>query len=150
MGILPDVAQLEFNTAALDTSKMTDLGTTYSYDFTKGDFATVDGKLIPVTGNEAIQVWVEKCLRTERFMYDIYARDDKDEYGVTIEGLIGTVLPREFVKAELKREITEALTRHPRISRISNLTITNSGSALEIAFTLILTDGQTISGEVAL
>lgn len=148
MSILPEITQLEYNTKAAADSSAEDLGTSFLFDFDAGDFVTVDGKIVTITDIEAIKGWVEKCLRTERFQYAIYAREDKNEYGVTIEGLIGSVLPRAFVEAELKREITGALTRHPRISSISGLSIDRDGAKVNVAFTLNLNDGKTVGQEV--
>ncbi len=143
MSILPEIAQLEFNTTASEVSAKTDLGKTYQFDFDAGEFVMVDGKMVSVDDVSAIKEWVQKCLRTERFQFVIYAREDKNEYGVTLEDLIGSVYPRSFVESELKREIKEALTKHPRISNITNLSIESEGAKTDIAFTLVLTDGQT-------
>lgn len=143
MSVLPEITQLEFNTEASTANNTTDLGSTYQFDFETGEFVLVDGKLVPVSDVNAIKEWVQKCLRTERFKFKIYARDDKNEYGVTIEDLIGSVLPRAFIESELKREISEALTRHPRISSITDLSVERDGAKTTIAFELILTDGQT-------
>jgi divalent metal cation (Fe/Co/Zn/Cd) transporter len=52
------------------------------------------------------------------------------------------------VEAELKREIKEAVTRHPRIAGISNLVTERDGSWLKISFKINLTDGQTVEQEV--
>lgn len=142
-GILPTITDLEFDTTATTSSSTTDLGTTYQFDFNTGEFVMVDGKLVAISDTTALKQWVEKLLRTERFVYAIYARDDKNEYGVTLEDLIGSVLPRAFVEAELKREITEAVTRHPRITSITGLTTAQEGSKLSVAFTLVLDDGST-------
>ena len=148
--MFPEIAQLEFNANATLASSATDLGTSFQFDFVAGDFVLLDGKVVTVADVAVIKVWVEKCLRTERFMFKIYARDDKNEYGVTLEDLIGSVLPRSFVEAELKREITEAITRHPRIASISNLTTARNDAWLNITFQLNLTDGQTVGQEVTL
>ncbi|NLW92364.1 MAG: DUF2634 domain-containing protein [Syntrophomonadaceae bacterium] len=147
--MLPDIAQLEFNTTAEESDSSTELGTSYQYDFNTGEFVLIDGKLVTVSDIEAIKVWVEKVLRTERFVFEIYTRDDGNEYGTTLEDLIGSVLPRAFVESELKREITEAVTRHPKIESISNLTASQEGSWLEISFEINLYDGTTINQEVA-
>lgn len=149
MSILPEVTKLEFNTDAAAASSTTDLGVTYKFDFDAGEFMLSDGKLIPIADVDAIKLWVEKCLRTQRFTYQIYAREDKNEYGASLEDLIGSVWPRAFVESELKREISEALTRHPRIRSITDLTTDRDGARMKISFTLNLSDGQSVSQEVA-
>ena len=39
---------------------------TYLFDFDKGDFVIRDGKLVECDGVDAIKVWIEKILRTEK------------------------------------------------------------------------------------
>jgi len=146
--MFPDIAQLEFKQS--DPAQPIDLGKSFKFDFTAGDFILSDGKLVAIKDIEAIKVWVHKILMTEKFKFQIYKRTDGDEYGVTLEDLIGTILPRSFVEAELKREIKEAVTRHPRIASISNLTIERDGNLLKISFKINLTDGQGFGQEVAI
>ena len=50
----------------------------YLFDFDRGDFVVRDGKLIECDGIDAIKVWIEKILRTEKGRYPIY---DNTEYG---------------------------------------------------------------------
>lgn len=147
--MLPEIAQLEFNTAAVTTATSTEnLGKSFQYDFLQGDFVLKDGKLVSVEGVEAIKVWVEKVIRTERFKFKIYEQDDGDEYGTTIKDLLGMVLPRSFIEAELKREITEAVIMHPWIQSISNLTTERDGSWVKVSFQINLADGSTTEQEV--
>lgn len=57
----------------LDNKTQTLNGTkSYLFDFTTGDFALRDGKLIECDGIESIKVWIEKILRTEKGRYPIY------------------------------------------------------------------------------
>lgn len=60
-------------------------GKSYLYDFEKGDFVIRDGKLIECDGIEALKVWIEKILRTEKGRYQIY---DGTSYGCQLEDLI--------------------------------------------------------------
>ena len=146
--MFPDMAQLEFSVSA--PSEAVDLGTSFMFDFEAGDFVIADGKPIEIDDVEAIKVWVEKIILTEKLKYQIYKLTPGDEYGINLINLIGTVLPRTFVEAELKREIREALTRHPRIARISNLVTERDGSLVKISFTINLTDDQTLDQEVSI
>lgn len=147
--MLPQIAQLEFNLTS-ESTRVDNLGKSFKYDFLKGDFLLLDGKLVAVEDVQAIKVWVEKVLRTERFRFKIYERADRNEYGVTLEDLIGMVLPRAFVEEELKREITEAVTRHPQIESISDLCTEREDTWLTISFKINLTDGQTVQEEVVI
>lgn len=108
-------------------------GKSFLFDFKKKDFIYNNGKPVEVKGNEALKVWIEKIIRTEKFKFKIY----KDiEYGVSIEDLIGSSFSRDFVRAELEREITEALLKNPYILNLQNWTITHEGSSAIISFTV--------------
>lgn len=87
-------------------------GKSYLYDFNKGDFIYKNGALVEVTGLEALKVWIEKVIRTEKFRFKIY--DDID-YGISIEDLFGSNLERYLIESEIQREITEALLKNPII-----------------------------------
>lgn len=100
----------------------------YLFDFEKGDFVVKDGKLIECDGLEAIKVWIEKILRTEKGRFAIF--DDTD-YGCHIEDLIvGNNYPVEYIEAELKREIEEALLLNSNISSVNDFKITRTRNNL--------------------
>lgn len=119
--------QTETITVTHNTSD--DIGTkTYLFDFEKGDFVIRDGKLIECDGIDAIKVWIEKILKTEKGRFRIY--DDTD-YGCHLEDLIvGINYPIEFIEAELKREIEEALLLNSKISSVNNFKITRTRNNL--------------------
>lgn len=106
--------------------------TTYLYDFEKGDFILRDGKLIQVKGEEALKIWITKLLKTEKDIYEIYKDVD---YGTNIQSLIvGNTLPLDFVKAEIQRQISEALLKHSGIDDVSEFTIQKVDDELHIGF----------------
>lgn len=101
---------------------------TYLFDFEKGDFVIRDGKLVECDGIEAIKVWIEKILRTEKGRFAIF--DDTD-YGCHLEDLIvGINYPVGYIEAELKREIEEALLLNSKISSVNNFKITRTRNNL--------------------
>ena len=101
---------------------------TYLFDFEKGDFVIRDGNLVECDGIEAIKVWIEKILRTEKGRFHIY---DNTDYGCHIEDLIvGNNYPVEYIEAELKREIEEALLLNSKISSVNNFKITRTRNNL--------------------
>lgn len=126
-------------------------GKTYLYDFEKGDFIIKDGRLVKADGIEAIIVWIEKILRTEKFKCKIYKKDEEiDEYGTTIKELIqGRKLPQFFLQSELRREIEEALQKHNEIERIEDFRTEQNFATLKIYFTVILKNGETFGQEVS-
>lgn len=97
-----------------------------------------DGKLIECDGIESIKVWIEKILRTEKDRYPIY---DNTEYGCHLEDLIiGNSYTAEFVEAELKREIQDALKQNPRITSVTNFKISRNKNAITVTLEVVLND----------
>ena len=123
----------------LDNKTQTLNGTkSYLFDFTTGDFVVRDGKLIECDGIDAIKVWIEKILRTEKGRYPIY---DNTEYGCHLEDLIiGNSYTTEFIEAELKREIEDALKQNPQITSVTNFKISRNKNAITVTLEVVLND----------
>lgn len=121
---------------ANDTSS-TFNGRAFLYDFKKGDFIYKNGAPIEVTGIKALEVWIEKVIRTERFRFKIY---EEMEYGVSIEDLIGSMLPRGFIESELKRELTESILLNPFVEELTDWAFEIDGSEWRITFTVVTID----------
>lgn len=110
----------------------------YMFDFENGDFVVRDGKLIECDSIDAIKVWIEKILRTEKGRYPIY---DNTEYGCHLEDLIiGNSYTAEFIEAELKREIEDALKQNPQITSVTNFNITRNTNAITVTLEVVLND----------
>lgn len=147
--MLPEIGQLEFKTT--DDTDLSEIGKSFLFDFAKGDFILRDGRLAEVSDLEALELWIEKILRTEKYRYKVYEREDENEYGVVLEDLIvGSNFPQAFVEAELKREISKALTKHWMIQSLSNWSIEKDNPVLKISFNVNLIDGNTLTQEVNL
>lgn len=121
------------------------LGKTVLFDFTKGDFITQDGKLIIATEIEALKNWIIKVIKTEKFKFKIY---EEKEYGITLEDLVMGNKINVYIESEIKREITEALLKHPQILNIDGWVLSRNKNVLTINFTVILNDGTTMDQEV--
>jgi hypothetical protein len=148
--MFPQVTQLQIKTKEKE-SGLPKIGKSFLFDFKKGDFDVKDGRVVEVTGKAAIKGWIEKILRTEKYRYKIYEREDSNEYGIIIEDLIiGNNFPKAFVEAELRREITESLTKHPMIGSISQWEIKKDNPQLIVSFQVDLVDGDFLSQEVNL
>ncbi len=147
--MLPEIAQLQINRT--DSDDLPYVGKSFLFDFENGDFILRDGRLVEVSGIEALKVWIEKILRTEKYRYEIYEREDKKEYGVILEDLIvGNNFSYSFIEAELKREITEALTKNPLILSLSNWNIQKENPLVKISFKVNLKDESSFIQEVNL
>ena len=123
----------------LDNKTQTLNGTkSYLFDFTTDDFVVRDGKLVECDGIDSIKVWIEKILRTEKDRYSIY---NDTEYGCHLEDLIiGNSYTVEFIEAELKREIEDALKQNPQISSVTNFKIIRNTNAITVTLEVVLND----------
>ncbi len=147
--MLPQITQLQINTT--DKNDLPYTGKSFLFDFEKGDFVLMDGRLVEISELEALKMWIEKILRTEKYRYKVYEREDKNEYGVVLEDLIvGNNFPQSFVESELKREISEALKRNPMIQSLSNWNIEKENPLLKISFKVNLKDETFFTHEVSL
>ncbi|WLR52471.1 DUF2634 domain-containing protein [Bacillus tianshenii] len=133
--MLPKITQLEMPEQTLPQVK---IGKSFLFDFRKGDFILKNGKVLVVEEIEALKIWIEKTIRTEKFKFRIY---DNTEYGVTLEDLLGSNFPQVFIEAEIKREVTSTLVQHPYIQNISRWKFTRDGSLMTIFFQVITIEG---------
>jgi len=123
-------------------------GKSFLFDFTAGDFVIRDGKLVGCDGIEANKVWIEKILRTEKGRFRIY--NDTD-YGCRIEDLlVGSNYPVEFIEAELKREIEDALKQNPNILSVSNFSIERTASGITVSMEVETSDSGRNTVAIAL
>jgi len=101
-------------------------------------YRIVDGRIIGmVEGLDAIRQAVDKILLTERFQHLIY----DENYGVELARLIGEDF--EFVKADLERTITDAITSDERVESITNFMREQSDkSTLMCSFTVNTVEGN--------
>lgn len=127
--MLPSIGYLQIE--AQEKGQGVQMGRSFLYDFDSGDFVLKDGRLVEADPEAALCIWIEKLLRTEKRKYEIYS----SSYGASLEDLIiGQNLPIEFIKSEIKREITEALMKHPLVKSISGWRLERSGSQLMVSF----------------
>lgn len=134
--MLPRVTELEFDTEEV-TETPPVIQNSFLYDFEKGQFVLRDGKLVELEGIEALKMWIIKVMKTERDRFKIY---ENEEYGTTIEDLIGTNYPRQFVEAEIKREVTSSLLNHPYIIGVQNWEFIHDGKWMRVRFKVVTPD----------
>lgn len=153
MGMFPSVnadLQTQINAVTSTTTSSTPLGKSFLFDFNAGDFITQDGKLIVASDYEATKIWIEKILKTEKFKFKIYENPDTTmEYGVTLMDLIvGNNYPLTYLKAEITREVEEALLENPLIQSVDTWVFTRNKRTLSASFNVNLADGTIIPEEV--
>ncbi len=88
-----------------------------------------------VDGLGAVKQAVEKILNTEKYEYPIYSFS----YGAEMQKLIGKERP--YVRAELKRIITDALTHDSRIKSVSGFSFSFHGDCCTCNFYVESTEG---------
>jgi hypothetical protein len=143
--VLPKITELELNTDQI-AEDLPKIGKSFLFDFEKGEFVLREGKPVVVEGIEALKVWITKAIKTEKYRFKIY---DDTNYGTTLEGLIGTKLPRQFIESEVKREVISSLTTHPYIQDIVNWEFIRDGTFMRIKFKVVTVEG-TFEQEVTL
>lgn len=116
----------------------------YAWDFERDCFLyDVNGRHILLTGNPALEVWIYKALKTERFEYLAYSW----QYGIELKPFIGKVMGVQERYSELRRVITECLMVNPYIRSIDSFSITPENRAELVRVHITLT---TVYGEVAI
>ena len=92
----------------------------YAWDFERDRFLyDANGGHILLTGNPALEVWIYKALKTERFEYLAYSW----QYGIELKPFIGKVMGLQERYSELRRVITECLMVNPYIKSIDYVRI---------------------------
>ncbi|MEK4247588.1 DUF2634 domain-containing protein [Psychrobacillus sp. FSL K6-2684] len=135
--MLPKITELEFNTQELPET-LPPLGKSFLYDYSKGDFVLVNGKMVELYGLESLKAWIMKGMKTEKFRFRIY---DNEPYGTTLEDLIGSSLPRAYIEAEIKREVTSFLLTHPYIQNVEEWSFIRDGKWMRIFLRVITVEG---------
>lgn len=116
----------------------------YAWDFERDCFLyDVNGRHILLSGNSALEVWIYKALKTERFEYLAYSW----QYGIELKPFIGKVMGVQERYSELRRVITECLMVNPYIRSIDSFSITPENRAELVRVHITLT---TVYGEVAI
>lgn len=113
----------------------------YAYDHERDEFIRDgNGRMILLTGNDALKVWIIKVCRTERYVWLAYSR----RYGIELYPFINKVMAIGERKSEMKRMITEALMCNPYIRSIDSLEFTDAkhGEDLTVDITLTTIYGQ--------
>lgn len=150
--MLPEIADLEFVNEDLLEEDEPLIGKSFLFDFKKGDFVLKDGKLVVLEGIEALKMWIVKVIRTEKFRFRIYENtgfEDDEQYGVMLEDLIGSNFDREFIEAEIEREVTEALLLHEYIISVDEWQFERNSKKMTVSFAVTTYD-ETLNMEVDL
>ncbi|HBG0326180.1 DUF2634 domain-containing protein [Clostridioides difficile] len=110
-----------------------------AWNFEKDEPILENGDFKIVEGNEAIKVWVYKCIKTNRYEHEIYSWG----YGTELSELIGQKYSKGLTESEASRYIKEALLVNPYVLdvNISNTRFIDDLLSVDIVI-------NTIYGEV--
>lgn len=136
--IFPTIQDRTYETVTVKESKNTK---TLVFDFAVGEFVMEDRRPKTVSGIERIKSQIEKQLRTEVDAFAVYDIGE-GTYGVEFPQWFYGSRDREYIRAELSREIREKMLEHPEITDVRDLTVTVTRHACTVAYTV-----QTIYGE---
>lgn len=134
--------EFPFISAATETADDLPLFKEYAWDFETDKFRyDGNGNHILLTGNDALEVWIYKALKTERFSYIAYSWG----YGIELKPFIGKVMGVKERYSELRRVIVECLMVNPYIRSIDSVTFSQDGPSVTCRITL-----TSIYGEVSM
>lgn len=135
----------DLSNATVANNATVQMGKSFLFDFSIGDFVVKDGKLVET---DDITVWIEKILRSEKGRFKIY---EGTNYGCHLEDLIiGSNYSISFVESELKREIEDALLQNSKIKAISNFTLKRTKSGITVSLEVESNDTGTNTVTVTL
>lgn len=120
------------------TKSETQPSKTYALDFDTGE---IKGK---VDKRKAIEQFIRKAITTLRFIYPIYT----DDYACEVRNLAGKGFSDAFIKSEIKRMVTEAISYDSRISNVYNFNIRLNGDDVYVGFTTDTVEGTVILEDV--
>ena len=86
-----------------------------AWNFEKDEPILENGDFKIVEGNEAIKVWVYKCIKTNRYEHEVYSWS----YGTELMELVGQKYSKGLTESEASRYIKESLLVNPYILDVS-------------------------------
>lgn len=121
--------------------------TSFKFDFAKGDFDVVDGKVTKISGQELIKNKIEKLLLTGYNKYGIYTN-----YGMPYHNWIYGQRDRELIKLALARELSERIPAQidgVRQVYDINIDFDRRGAKISFAVDTIYTERDEVSTWIA-
>ncbi len=108
-----------------------------------------NGELKELTELESIKEWIKKVVLTVKGSFEVYTRDERKAFGVSIYDHLGEK-NADYWKAEHEREIKTQLTEHPSIAEIKDVSVERSMRRLTVYFTVVMVDGTVLDDKVFL
>lgn len=126
--VLPDVSA----PAAAASASGTDADTvSFEFDFQTGEFVFENGAPKKITGAARVRVWIEKLLRTQLGRYAVY---DGTGYGMEYLTWFFGARDRDYIRAELTREVREKISAHPDVTEVKDISVTFTQNGAAVTF----------------
>lgn len=109
-----------------------------AYNYEKNCLLRKGGKPYLVEKDEALQIWIYKALKTNRFIWAAYTHT----YGCEMENVIGISNDPDIIDSEIKRYITEALMVNPYIQELSDFSFQHDKDVVTVSFLVTTVYGR--------
>lgn len=135
-----DFEELFLNQSTEKEKKELPLFKEYAIDFNTLEPLKNGDRLIKLTENEALKVWIFKALKTKRNFYEIHS----DSYGNDLDVHIGTVYQESIKNALIISEIKDCLLVNPYILDCYNfeLDYNSDDNHLKVSFNVLTVYGE--------
>ena len=135
-----DFEELFLNQSTEKEKKELPLFKEYAIDFNTLEPLKNGDRLVELTGNEALKVWIFKALKTKRNFYEIHS----DSYGNDLDVHIGTVYQESIKNALIISEIKDCLLVNPYILDCYNfkLDYNSDDNHLKVSFNILTVYGE--------
>lgn len=120
----------------------------FVFDYRSGQHIVSDGNLRECSEREMLEQWIRKTVTTQLGAYEVYVKDENENYGVRIYDKLGT-RDRGYWLSELKREIREQLLRNENIDSIEDYDVEYEKRKVIIRFSVITNENIRIDMEVS-
>lgn len=101
-----------------------EMGVTFLFDWDNHRYYMESGSPVEVTGDQAVQAWLQQVLRTKQRRYAIYPVD----FGALLQDLIGYKAPNGFLLSELRRQLLDSAEYCAAIQTIGTLDWNTDGT----------------------
>lgn len=118
------------------------VGKGWLFDWGTETFYRAGGRRpLEVHGNRSLDVWIEKCLHTDRDATPVSPTGYGLEGGIDAWGVGDT---SRSAAPDIAARVRDALTFHPRIADVTSFRLAygDDGSEVSVAFTVVLDDDQ--------
>ncbi len=137
MSLFPNLNRVKIKTES------DDIGIDFAFDEVSGQHlfnSKKGGELEECTVFENLVQYISKVVKTEKGVYEVYVRDESENFGVSIYDYLGQKRNLNYALSELKREVTEQLEESDYIDSVTDYTTTREGNKVKIGFKVVVSE----------